>query len=165
MKKCSEQAAAQCQLKSHGKSRLLTRTGQQIIPIQMERVETQTDACNLRGHCILCVGGLTGVRHQYRQAIETMKGRFLHHDGGREDNLQRLEPMLCSADMVVCASGNISHCAYQLVKQVCKKLGKPCVMVKGTGMASFVEGLQSLSKKISGLTSHAERGATLLKRG
>ncbi|MFX7732055.1 DUF2325 domain-containing protein, partial [Acinetobacter baumannii] len=78
----------------------------------------------------LCVGGLTGARNHYRAEIETRAGRFLHHDGGREDNLHRLTPMLAAADIVICASGNISHNAYHLVKSTCKKLGKPCVLVK-----------------------------------
>lgn len=112
----------------------------------------------LAGRSVLCVGGLTGARPQYRMAIETCQGRFFHHDGGREDSLHRLPPMLCSADLVLCASGNISHGAYHLVKQWCKKLGTPCVMVKGTGMASFLEGLSSLS----GHLPEQQRGGTLI---
>ncbi|WP_081768754.1 DUF2325 domain-containing protein [Herbaspirillum sp. RV1423] len=74
---------------------------------------------SLADRCVLCVGGLTGARNHYRIAIEQHQGRFIHHDGGREDNLHRLQPMLNGADMVVCASGNISHNAYHLVKQLC----------------------------------------------
>ena len=116
---------------------------------------------SLADRCVLCVGGLTGARNHYRHAIEERQGRFIHHDGGREDSLHRLQPMLNGADMVVCASGNISHNAYHLVKQLCKKMGKPCVMVKGTGIASFIDGLGSLSGK---LTS-SQRGETVLKSG
>ena len=95
-------------------------------------------AFSLADRCVLCVGGLTGARNHYRHAIEERHGKFIHHDGGREDSLHRLQPMLNGADMVLCASGNISHNAYHLVKQLCKKMGKPCVMVKGTGIASFI---------------------------
>jgi len=116
---------------------------------------------NLADSCVLCVGGLTGARNHYRLAIEARSGRFMHHDGGREDNLHRLAPMLNGADMVLCASGNISHNAYQLVKQLCKKMGKPCVMIKGTGMASFIDGLGSLS----GRARASQRGETVLKSG
>ncbi|WP_083438888.1 DUF2325 domain-containing protein [Herbaspirillum autotrophicum] len=116
---------------------------------------------SLHDRYVLCVGGLTGARNHYRLAIETRHGRFTHHDGGREDSLHRLQPMLSAADMVVCASGNISHNAYHLVKQLCKKMGKPCVMVKGTGIASFLDGLSSLS----GQLDISQRGETLLKTG
>ena len=68
-----------------------------------------TGSLNLADRCVLCVGGLTGARNHYRLAIEQRQGRFIHHDGGREDSLHRLQPMLNGADMVVCASGNISH--------------------------------------------------------
>lgn len=116
---------------------------------------------SLADRCVLCVGGLTGARNHYRHAIEERQGKFIHHDGGREDSLHRLQPMLNGADMVLCASGNISHNAYHLVKQLCKKMGKPCVMVKGTGIASFIDGLGSLSGKLSS----SQRGETVLKSG
>ena len=116
---------------------------------------------SLNDRSVLCVGGLTGARNHYRLAIEARCGRFLHHDGGREDSLHRLQPMLSGADLVLCASGNISHNAYHLVKQLCKKMGKPCVMIKGTGIASFVDGLGSLSGKLEA----SQRGETLLKSG
>lgn len=118
-------------------------------------------AFSLVDRCVLCVGGLTGARNHYRVAIEERHGKFIHHDGGREDSLHRLQPMLTGADMVLCASGNISHNAYQLVKQLCKKQGKPCVMVKGTGIASFIDGLGSLSGKLSS----SQRGETVLRSG
>ena len=116
---------------------------------------------SLADRCVLCVGGLTGARNHYRIAIEERHGKFIHHDGGREDSVHRLQPMLNGADMVLCASGNISHNAYHLVKQLCKKMGKPCVMVKGTGIASFIDGLGSLSGKLSS----SQRGETVLKSG
>jgi hypothetical protein len=120
-----------------------------------------TASFSFHQRCVLCVGGLTGARNHYRVAIEAHQGRFLHHDGGREDSLHRLQPMLNGADLVVCASGNISHNAYHLVKQLCKKMGKPCVMIKGTGIASFIEGLSSLSGRVQA----SQRGETVLKSG
>lgn len=120
-----------------------------------------TAGFSLNDRSVLCVGGLTGARNHYRVAIEARCGRFLHHDGGREDSLHRLQPMLSGADLVLCASGNISHNAYHLVKQLCKKMGKPCVMIKGTGIASFVDGLGSLSGKLEA----SQRGETVLKSG
>lgn len=114
---------------------------------------------------MLCVGGLTGARNHYRAEIETRAGRFIHHDGGREDNLHRLTPMLATADIVICASGNISHNAYHLVKSTCKKLGKPCVLVKGTGIASFLDGLGSLAQQHPAATGPSARGERMLRSG
>ncbi|KAF1042539.1 MAG: hypothetical protein GAK35_02653 [Herbaspirillum frisingense] len=120
---------------------------------------------SLADRCVLCVGGLTGARNHYRAEIETRDGRFIHHDGGREDNLHRLTPMLAAADIVICASGNISHNAYHLVKSTCKKLGKPCVLVKGTGIASFLDGLGSLAQPCAEQSGPSARGDRVLRRG
>jgi len=120
---------------------------------------------SLDDRCVLCVGGLTGARNHYRAEIETRCGRFIHHDGGREDNLHRLAPMLAAADIVICASGNISHNAYHLVKTTCKKLGKPCVLVKGTGIASFVDGLGSLARRAAPAAGPSQRGDRMLRSG
>lgn len=120
---------------------------------------------SLDDRCVLCVGGLTGARNHYRAEIETRDGRFIHHDGGREDNLHRLAPMLAAADIVICASGNISHNAYHLVKSTCKKLGKPCVLVKGTGIASFLDGLGSLAQPHPAATGPSARGERMLRSG
>lgn len=117
----------------------------------------------LDDRCVLCVGGLTGARNHYRAEIETRAGRFLHHDGGREDNLHRLTPMLAAADIVICASGNISHNAYHLVKSTCKKLGKPCVLVKGTGIASFLDGLGHLAASEAPQEGRSARGDRVLR--
>ncbi len=121
-------------------------------------------AVSLADRCVLCVGGLTGARNHYRAEIEIRAGRFLHHDGGREDNLHRLTPMLAAADIVVCASGNISHNAYHLVKSTCKKLGKPCVLVKGTGIASFLDGLGHLAAEDAPADGPSARGDRVLRR-
>ncbi|MFJ3056153.1 DUF2325 domain-containing protein [Herbaspirillum sp. NPDC087042] len=121
-------------------------------------------AVSLADRCVLCVGGLTGARNHYRAEIETRDGRFLHHDGGREDNLHRLTPMLAAADIVICASGNISHNAYHLVKSTCKKLGKPCVLVKGTGIASFLDGLGHLAQQDNVHSGPSARGDRVIRR-
>lgn len=121
-------------------------------------------AVSLSDRCVLCVGGLTGARNHYRAEIELRDGRFLHHDGGREDNLHRLTPMLAAADIVICASGNISHNAYHLVKSTCKKLGKPCVLVKGTGIASFLDGLGHLASEDGLPGGPSARGDRILRR-
>ncbi|MFL9924534.1 DUF2325 domain-containing protein [Herbaspirillum lusitanum] len=134
------------------------------LAVANANTEVDDSVFSLRDRCVLCVGGLTGARNHYRAEIETREGRFVHHDGGREDNLHRLMPMLSAADVVICASGNISHNAYHLVKTTCKKLGKPCVLVKGTGIASFVDGLSSLVPRPLQKPA-SQRGETLLKHG
>lgn len=91
----------------------------------------------LSGKCILCVGGRSGAVDAYRQLVEQRGGRFLHHDGGLEESIHRIDGALAAADLVICQTGCISHNAYWRVKEQCKRSGKPCVFVKGAGVSSF----------------------------
>lgn len=99
----------------------------------------------LAGRCVLCIGGRTGLVDGYRRLVEASGGRFLHHDGGQEESLHRLDAIVAGADAVVCQSGCVSHAAYWRLKEACKKLGKPCVFLKSPGVTSFARGLAVLS--------------------
>ncbi|WDZ96647.1 DUF2325 domain-containing protein [Herbaspirillum sp. WKF16] len=143
----------------------MRKDSSRTAPVHANRGDAPAAPISLDDRCVLCVGGLTGARNHYRAEIETRDGRFIHHDGGREDNLHRLAPMLAAADIVICASGNISHNAYHLVKSTCKKLGKPCVLVKGTGIASFLDGLGTLAQPRAADAAPSARGDRLLRRG
>lgn len=99
----------------------------------------------LAGRCVLCIGGRTGLVDGYRRLVETQGGRFLHHDGGQEESLHRIDAALSAADAVVCQTGCVSHAAYHRLKDACKKLGKPCVFVQSPGVGSFARGLTALA--------------------
>lgn len=99
----------------------------------------------LAGRCILCIGGLTRAVDGYRRLVEASGGRFLHHDGGQEESLHRLDGIVAGADAVVCQAGCVSHAAYWRLKEACKKLGKPCVFLKSPGVTSFARGLAELA--------------------
>jgi len=126
-----------------------------------------TDGCGrscpaetaLAGRCVLCVGGRTSLVEAYRRLVEMQGGRFLHHDGGEEQSLRRVDSAVASADAVVCQSGCVSHAAYYRLKEACKKLGKPCVFVQSPGIASFAQGLSALA---GGTQSGAGHGIRLI---
>ena len=99
---------------------------------------------NLGRQSVLCVGGRSSAVAAYRQAVERAGGKFLHHDGGIEHNHHRLDANLAAADCVVCQTGCISHSAYWLVKDYCKRTGKRCVYLDKPSMSSFVAGLCAL---------------------
>ena len=98
----------------------------------------------LDGKCVLCVGGRTGLVDSYKEVVLQRGGRFLHHDGGIEDNLQRIDAALAAADLVICQAGCISHNAYWRVKEQCKRSGKKCVYIKTPGTASFGRALDTV---------------------
>ncbi|MBL8479187.1 MAG: DUF2325 domain-containing protein [Sterolibacteriaceae bacterium] len=99
----------------------------------------------LEGRCVLCVGGRSGLVDGYRKLVEQRGGRFLHHDGGQEEHLHRIDAAIASADAVVCQTGCVSHAAYWRLKDACKKLGKPCVFVQSPGVGSFARSLTALT--------------------
>jgi len=94
-------------------------------------------ASQLTGKCILCVGGRSGSVDAYRQLVEKSGGRFIHHDGGLEESLHRIDGALTAADLVICQAGCISHNAYWRVKEQCKRTGKRCLFVRNSGISSF----------------------------
>jgi hypothetical protein len=84
----------------------------------------------LADRAVLCVGGRTASIPLYRLVVERTGGRFLHHDGGEEDNPAKLDATLAAADLVICQTGCVSHGAYWRVKDHCKRTGKRCVFVE-----------------------------------
>ncbi|MBI3711682.1 MAG: DUF2325 domain-containing protein, partial [Burkholderiales bacterium] len=96
---------------------------------------------------VLCVGGRSGNVSSYRDLIERVGGRFIHHDGGMEDNSSLLESSLAAADLVICQTGCISHSAYWRVKEFCKRTGKRCVFVENPSVSSLARGLQQASEE------------------
>lgn len=93
---------------------------------------------------ILCVGGRHAQIPIYRDLVERHGGRFSHHDGGIEDNAHRLDASLAAADLVICQTGCLSHNAYWLVKDHCKRTGKRCVYLDQPSAASFARSLAAL---------------------
>lgn len=101
----------------------------------------------LAGQCVLCIGGRTGLVDGYRRLVEAAGGRFLHHDGGQEESLHRIDAAVAGADAVVCQAGCVSHAAYWRLKDACKNLGKPCVFLRSPGVTSFARGLDLLTQE------------------
>ncbi len=97
---------------------------------------------------VLCVGGRQAAIPIYRQLIERIGGRFLHHDGGEEDAAAKLDASLAAADWVICQTGCISHDAYWRVKEHCKRLGKRCLFVDKPSRSSLQRALSGLRPKI-----------------
>ncbi|MFW5452237.1 DUF2325 domain-containing protein [Thioalkalivibrio sulfidiphilus] len=118
----------------------------------------QTGACtDLRGRRILCVGGRGQLVDHYRDLVTRCNGRFEHYDGGIEDNRQRLETLLASADAVVCATDCVSHDAYQRCKRFCKRFARPCVLLRSSGVSSFARALEDVAGWLCPDTSTATR--------
>ncbi len=101
-------------------------------------------ASRLDDRSVLCVGGRPASVPLYRHIVEGTGGRFLHHDGGDEESVTRLDATLAAADLVICQTGCISHNAYWRVKDYCKRTGKQCVFVENPGTACLKRALSTL---------------------
>lgn len=99
---------------------------------------------------VLCVGGRPASVPVYRELIERTGGRFMHHDGGDEDNVTKLDATLAAADLVICQAGCISHGAYWRVKEHCKRTGKRCVFVETPSAAGLKRALAELQPAPAG---------------
>jgi len=136
------------QLRWHQEAERQRRRADEVTPPSPPPSSPQAGSCNvvgagaaLRDRSVLCVGGRPASVPFYRRVIERTGGRFLHHDGGDEDNVVQLDATLDSADLVICQTGCISHDAYWRVKDHCKRTGKPCVFVESPSRAGLERAL------------------------
>ncbi|HEY0817954.1 MAG TPA: DUF2325 domain-containing protein [Rhizobacter sp.] len=123
----------------------LTQALQRTPPVEAASVAGGLpDPSALADRAVLCVGGRPASVPVYRHLVERTGGRFLHHDGGEEDNPAQLDATLAAADLVICQTGCISHDAYWRVKDHCKRTGKRCVFVETPSTAGLKRALRSL---------------------
>lgn len=104
----------------------------------------------LANRAVLCVGGRTASVPVYRRLVEDHGGRFLHHDGGTEDNPAQLDATLAAADLVICQAGCVSHGAYWRVKDHCKRTGKRCVFVETPSATGLQRALAQVGAEADG---------------
>lgn len=123
-------------------AQMSTEASSDITPVNDPSLEVcSAPEQRLEDCTVLCVGGRPSAVPVYRQLIEKMGGRFIHHDGGEENNPARLDNTLAAADLVICQTGCISHNAYWRVKSHCKRTGKECVYVDNPSAHSLFKGL------------------------
>lgn len=143
-----EQELAELKREVARAERVADETARRHAALQAEAVPDAPQASptppDLGERCVLCVGGRHASVPQYRDLVERCGGRFVHHDGGIEDNTHRLDASLAAADLVICQTGCLSHNAYWLVKDHCKRTGKRCVYLDKPSVAGFARGLAQL---------------------
>lgn len=121
----------------------LENTIESLLPCKAKKDECESD---LRGRCILYLGGHNHLCQRFRSIVESKKGEFLHHDGGREQQLKQLQGLLQKADMVFCPTERISHNAMNKARKLCKESpDKPIVFLERPSISAFLTGLGQLS--------------------
>lgn len=102
----------------------------------------QVDLC---GKCILYVGGRASLSPHLAALVGRCNGRWLEHDGGREDTPARLQQLLPRADAVICPVDCVSHDAVRRVKAFCKQNAKRLVLLQSASLSSLARGLEELA--------------------
>jgi hypothetical protein len=96
---------------------------------------------------ILYVGGRSGAIDNLRRVAARMGAELMHHDGGEEHALVRIDGMIEGCDAVVCPIDCVSHSACLRAKVLCRKFDKPFVPLRSAGATSFERAVQSLTAR------------------
>ncbi|MCP5160033.1 MAG: DUF2325 domain-containing protein [Gammaproteobacteria bacterium] len=100
---------------------------------------------DLVGRCVLYVGGRNHQCAYFRALVERCNGRFIHHDGGREEARARLWDVVQQADAVLCPLDCVSHDAVHRIKRFCERHTKPLVLLPRASLAAFNYGLSTVA--------------------
>ncbi len=120
----------------------LEQSIENLLPCKAKSTDCEV---NLRGRCILYLGGHNHLCQRFRNIVESKEGEFLHHDGGREQQLKHLQSLLQKADMVFCPTERISHNAMNKARKLCKENPeKPIVFLERPSISAFINGLNQL---------------------
>lgn len=106
----------------------------------------ECDCSKLQGRKILYVGGRSNLVPHYRALVEQHGGEFIHHDGGVEKAMNCLNNKLAGADVVLCPVDCVSHAACLRIKQFCKALSRPFVMMRSSGLSTFARELNAIAR-------------------
>ena len=117
-----------------------------LIEYLTRKTELPSEQCDksLSGKCLLLLGGMPSQCKHFKAYVEANNGDFLHHDGGVESNISRIDNMIKQADAVLCPVEQVSHSAMLRAKKVCKSTDKPLVFLPKSSLTAFVSGLREI---------------------
>ena len=107
---------------------------------------------DLKQTVLLYVGGRPHQVARLRALAERSGASFLYHDGGIEDRTGLLESQVSRADVVFFPVDCVSHGAVVTVKRISRRVGKPYVALRSSGLTSLAAGLRKI-------LAHREAGA------
>lgn len=99
--------------------------------------EEASSPAPVHNRTFLYLGGRSGQIDHLRRIAAEHEARLIHHDGGMEEAVLRIDALLPSVDCVLCPVNCVSHDACQRAKRACKLLGKPFLPLRSASQASF----------------------------
>lgn len=94
---------------------------------------------------ILYLGGRAAMVPHLKAAAESRFASLVHHDGGIEHSLHRIEQLVAGCDAVVCPVDCVSHGACRLAKAICRRMNKHFVPISTSSRIGFEQALTRLS--------------------
>ena len=104
-------------------------------------------SCDLAGKCVLYIGGRRGAICRMCDIVKKMNGNLVYHDGGKEDSLASLPGAVSSADAVLFPTNCVSHSSALEAKRLCKRMSKPYMPVRSSGVGSLIKGLVEIQNQ------------------
>jgi hypothetical protein len=101
-------------------------------------------ALNLSGVTLLYVGGRANQIPRLKALVERVGARFLHHDGGLEQNVGLLPSLVSRADHVTFPVDCISHGAAATIKRLCCQAGRPYQPLRSASLACLLSLLPAI---------------------
>jgi len=98
---------------------------------------------------ILIVGGMTKMKHMYRQLVESNGGELDYHDGYMKNGSQNIEALVMRSDLILCPVNCNSHSACKKVKKLCRKHSKSIKMLPSSSLSSISSALVENSVKLN----------------
>ncbi|MDY6789997.1 MAG: DUF2325 domain-containing protein [Thermodesulfobacteriota bacterium] len=98
---------------------------------------------------ILIVGGMTKMKHMYRQLVESSGGEFDYHDGYMNKGSQKMEALVKRSDLIICPVNCNSHGACEKVKKLCRKHSKSIKMLPSSSLSSISGALMESSIRLN----------------
>lgn len=94
---------------------------------------------------VLYIGGRSRMTDTLRRVATRYQASLVHHDGGLEQSVARIDATIEGCDAVFCPIDCVSHAACLKAKSICKRLQKPFIPLRSSGAATFERALSSLA--------------------
>ena len=96
----------------------------------------------LKDMSILYVGGLNTTSNAMKSFVRKLGGELVHHSGGAgKKELSDLPVLVANADAVIVPMDNVSHASALEVKRACKRLQRPFMPIKSSGLGALATAL------------------------
>ena len=130
----------------------LLNTEMSSIELMLDNIQARglagSKSCDLAGKCVLYIGGRRGAMCRMCDIVKKMNGNLVYHDGGKEDSLASLPSAVSGADAVLFPTNCVSHSSALEAKKLCKRMAKPFLPIRSSGLGSLINGLVEINDQL-----------------